>query len=73
MMKIDEKTENIYYSIVENIYYSIVCELADSDTKRTITFANSVSQLAFDRHGLNPTATLPEQNALCNALDRFFN
>jgi hypothetical protein len=54
-------------------YLEIINELDNGNAERNPTFVNSVSQLAYDRHGMNAAAETQVQNALHNALDQYFN
>lgn len=57
-------------------YLEIIAELdgqiIHTDAKRSTTFVNSVSQLAYDRYNLNAADNSATQNALIDALDQYF-
>ena len=60
---------------MHNKYLSSASEVSSemgNEIERTTSFANAVSQHAFDKYGLNAAATTSEGNALISALDEFF-
>ena len=54
-------------------YLEIITELDNGNAERNTTFTNSVSQLAYDRHGLNAANSSSTHDALCTALDKYFD
>jgi len=54
-------------------YLEIIREIDDGNAERNTSFANSVSQLAYDRYGLNAANSSSAHDSLCAALDQYFD